>query len=88
MITEKQIEKAAYDYAYQNPLFGSKNSFAAGARWAAACLDIEIMRLRSENERMTEALLWSIADLETMHDSAGTPPGQRYLIEKLKKAME
>lgn len=47
-----------------------------------------VQGLRAKNELLTEALLWAIADLETMHDSAGTPPGERHLIEKLKKAME
>lgn len=82
MLSKQQIEKEAAAYTNENAGSGFEfQAFVTGAEWAAE-------QVQAENERLTEALLWAIADLETMHDSAGTPPGERYLIEKLKKAME
>lgn len=56
MITEKQIEVSADDYAMEHDFHTIPQSFEDGAKWAIEQLQPEIDALKSENKRLRAGL--------------------------------
>ena len=63
MITDKQIESSAGDYAIECDCNTLSDAFEDGAKWAIEQLQPEIDALRAENERLRDGLN-SIYDIQ------------------------